>query len=458
MSLKIEPPSKEVLEKEYLSQGGSVKSLSPKWGVSDTTYKKWLKNYDIPLKTASQITIEQHLLKSKDRVLPSREEFIEAYERMTLYEIFKHFNISQQVTDDLLETYGISKESLGQRVSRGYERAFQDRLIPSDVIIEALKVGNVQVAANNLGISRTFLRKMMGYHDIVPPRSFRSQAEIEIYEYVISLTSINDWVINDRSIISPFELDLVSPTHKIAIEYCGLYWHSELLGKRDKTYHRKKYELCKDNGYRLITVFESDDIDKVKVLLRSLLNKRERIYARGCIVKEIDGHMAKEFNDKYHLSSHGYGSVWYGLFNGKDLVMTGGFIKSRFNKKYEWECSRITTGEVSVIGGVSKIFKTFIRNRDPESLITYADLRFGDGSCYRFSGLERIKDSYPNYWYFKRGTISLQSRIAFQKHKLNDKLETFDPDLTEWDNMKNNKYDRIWDCGNAVWVWTKEKA
>ena len=42
------------------------------------------------------------------------------------------------------------------------------------------------------------------------------------------------------------------------------------------------------------------------------------------------------------------------------------------------------------------------------------------------------------------------SRIQFQKHKLKDKLETFDPNITEWENMKANGYDRIWDCGNMV--------
>jgi hypothetical protein len=30
---------------------------------------------------------------------------------------------------------------------------------------------------------------------------------------------------------------------------------------------------------------------------------------------------------------------------------------------------------------------------------------------------------------------------------LNEKLEVFDPSLTEWQNMQLNGYDRIWDCG-----------
>jgi len=35
------------------------------------------------------------------------------------------------------------------------------------------------------------------------------------------------------------------------------------------------------------------------------------------------------------------------------------------------------------------------------------------------------------------------------KHKLT-KLKTFNNKLSEWENMKNNNYDRIWDCGNYI--------
>lgn len=46
--------------------------------------------------------------------------------------------------------------------------------------------------------------------------------------------------------------------------------------------------------------------------------------------------------------------------------------------------------------------------------------------------------------------VQLESRQKYQKHKLKNKLEKFDPNLTEWENMQMNGYDRIWDCGNLV--------
>ena len=46
------------------------------------------------------------------------------------------------------------------------------------------------------------------------------------------------------------------------------------------------------------------------------------------------------------------------------------------------------------------------------------------------------------------------SRVAFQKHKLEKLLPAYDPNLTEWQNMQNAGYDRIWDCGNLVYAKT----
>ena len=73
---------------------------------------------------------------------------------------------------------------------------------------------------------------------------------------------------------------------------------------------------------------------------------------------------------------------------------------------------------------------------------------------YSKLGFEYVHSSAPNYWYTLDG-ITLESRVKFQKHKLKEILPIFDPDLTEYENMKKNKYRRIYDCGNLVFVWRK---
>ncbi|NDB85961.1 MAG: tandem-95 repeat protein, partial [Alphaproteobacteria bacterium] len=62
---------------------------------------------------------------------------------------------------------------------------------------------------------------------------------------------------SDKKIIAPYELDIVIPSKKLAIEYCGLFWHSE-YNRPDPNYHANKLKLCGQQGYRLITIFEDE--------------------------------------------------------------------------------------------------------------------------------------------------------------------------------------------------------
>ncbi|MCX6751140.1 MAG: hypothetical protein NTZ83_06805, partial [Candidatus Pacearchaeota archaeon] len=55
--------------------------------------------------------------------------------------------------------------------------------------------------------------------------------------------------------------------------------------------------------------------------------------------------------------------------------------------------------------------------------------------------------------YFKKQDPSkLYSRRDFQKHLLANKLDIFDPVLSEYENMLNNGYLRIFDAGNLKMV------
>jgi len=65
-------------------------------------------------------------------------------------------------------------------------------------------------------------------------------------------------------------------------------------------------------------------------------------------------------------------------------------------------------------------------------------------------GFNKSHVSHPNYWYFKNKKIF--NRLKFQKHKLSNILDNYNETLSEWENMKNNGYNRIWDCGNDVYI------
>ena len=78
---------------------------------------------------------------------------------------------------------------------------------------------------------------------------------------------------NDRSFLNGKELDLYYPEKKVAIEFNGNYWHSDIL--KDKDYHYNKFVACKRNGIILVTIFESEWLCKqeaIKSYLRDLFS------------------------------------------------------------------------------------------------------------------------------------------------------------------------------------------
>jgi len=126
-----------------------------------------------------------------------------------------------------------------------------------------------------------------------------SQAEKDIKEFCHSLLGLDSVILNnDRNVIAPLELDIVIPSRHLAIEYDGLYWHSD-DNQLDYKYHLKKTQKCSDVGYQLIHIFENEWYQKqdiVKSRLKSLLGIYDNIvYARKCEVKEVSSSTSRSF-------------------------------------------------------------------------------------------------------------------------------------------------------------------
>ena len=316
-----------------------------------------------------------------------------------------------------------------------------------------------------------YLKKFCGYFNISlnAGRRYKKAFDITQSNYIIKVKTqqfifdnikTNNKELNNRKIIYPFELDIVLPDIKLAIEYDGLMFHSEGLlneGKIrniDKNYHLDKLELCNLKGYDLFHIFESDNLDIWLSMINNRLGFNERIYARKCIIKELKSTEIKDFLNNNHLQGFINSSINLGLYHNNELVSVMTFSKPRFNKNYDYElirfCNKLNT---SVIGSASKLFNYFIKNYNPKSIISYANRRFSNGSIYEKLGFKFLRKTEPNYFYFKSSHITLMSRNQFQKHKLKDKLDNYNPELSETENMFNNDYRRIYDCGNLVYEY-----
>jgi len=284
--------------------------------------------------------------------------------------------------------------------------------------------------------------------------------ENEIYHFVKSIVGDNIIVKRkDRTVLNGKELDIYIPSENLAIELNGLYWHSENGNGIKKHYHLNKSRSCGSKGIRLIHIFENEWVYKkeiVQSVIHYLLKTNiSKIYARDCDLRPVTENEKNNFLEVNHLQGKDKSSIKYGLYHNNQLVSLMTFVKSRFDKKIQYEmyryCNKLNT---SVVGAASRLFKHFIKNHSPKSIVSYNDKRYFDGIVYQNLGFIFIENTTPNYWYISPDYKILFNRMTFQKHKLNKLMTNFDQSLTEWQNMQLNGYDRIWDCGNGKWVWT----
>lgn len=276
-----------------------------------------------------------------------------------------------------------------------------------------------------------------------------SKYENEIYDWLCNLNILNIQKRN-RGIIKPLELDIYLPDFKLAIEFNGLWSHSEIGGGKDKNYHLNKTNLCKGKGIELLHIFEDEWIEKQDIVKSIIKNKLDlttnKIYARDCIIKEVDKEEALLFLMSNHLQDAIICKHFIGLYYKDNIVQLVGIGKPRFNKNYDWElirmCNKIDT---IVIGGFNKLMNYAVDKLGISSIVSYVDKRYFNGKGYKDWTL--LNESKPNYFYTKDYQIR-EGRIKYQKHKIVEKEE--DKNLTEWTLMQLKGYDRIWDVGNKV--------
>lgn len=275
----------------------------------------------------------------------------------------------------------------------------------------------------------------------------------EIFEFVSLYCSA---YLNDRSIIKPYEIDIYVPSHKIAIEVNGLYWHSyNRTDIEDKMRHYHKCDLCLKQGIQLLQINENEWLeqkDVVKSIIKAKLGLFDnKIFARKCDVVFVDKNIHNSFMSNAHIQGPKGHTIALGLQHDGNIVSIMSFCK---HPKYQWEIARFANSRNTiVVGGASRLFKHFVSECNPDSVMTYADRRYSNGNLYKELGFAEDGISKPNYCYIKRNIV--HSRQQFQKHKLHRKLEIFDPNLTEAENMFLNGYRRMWDAGHYRFLWHK---
>lgn len=255
-----------------------------------------------------------------------------------------------------------------------------------------------------------------------------------------------------------YSLDVYCEEHSLGIEMNGLWWHSELHGQKDRRYHIDKLQFFQEKGIRVINVFEDEwntkaHIIKSKILHTLNISSTPKIFARQCNIHEIAVKDCRSFIDENHIQGFSAATVYIGAYHNDTLIGCMTFTPiGRFTKSFtptEFELVRFVTDTAITSPGLgSKLLQYFIRKYTPTKILSYADRRFTDESrnVYTALGFSYVGTTPPNYFYIK-GSRRF-NRMQFQKHKLHSILPTFDVTKSEWENMQENRYDRIWDCGH----------
>lgn len=288
-----------------------------------------------------------------------------------------------------------------------------------------------------------------------------SLAEKEIQEFIKNNTTYTI-ICNNRKLVKGFEIDIYLPELKLAIEYNGIKWHSELNGK-NKDYHLNKTLECEKQNISLIHIFEDEWKHKKEIIKSKILNALNvtstKIYARKCEIREVNNPTKNNFLNDNHIQGEDKSKVKLGLYCNNELVsvMTFGNLRKitgNITIQGVYEMIRFTTKlNTNVVGGFTKLLSHFIKKHNPTKIISYADRRYSSGKLYLNNGFNFLHDTPPNYWYMKCYN-KREHRFAYRKSELHNKLEKFQPNISEWENMKLNGYDRIWDCGSKKFELT----
>lgn len=274
----------------------------------------------------------------------------------------------------------------------------------------------------------------------------------------------------DRQVIKPKELDIYLPDHKLAIEYCGEYWHSSSSKGEEaemRYRHIKKYQLCREAGVRLLTLYETEwktHNYAVRRLIRNALGKsRGKVMARKCALGRVPHAIARAFYDRYHPQGGAGNGDHYGLFWKGKLVACMRFTfgaNDRGKTERVWTLTRYAT-RITVAGGASRLFQAFVREQQPTEVKSFSDNRFFDGGMYRALGFSLEEELGPDYMVY-HPKFGLLPKSHYQRRMIPKRLEElginekFDPKTdprTEAEMTYFMGARRLYDCGKKRWSW-----
>jgi hypothetical protein len=359
--------------------------------------------------------------------------------------------VKEKIRQTSLERYGVEHPN-----KKGYNSEFFGVFNDVKNFEVLLNLHGTSKLADLINCDVSTIHKFASNNNIVLPARPKSYQEEIVTDFLIQ----NDipFISNTKKILpSGKELDFYFPDHNLAVEINGIYYHSEINGGKDKTYHYNKWKECDDLGITLLSIHEDEFSENKQFWFNKLLYMTgklslTKIHARKCEVRELDN--VTEFLNHHHLQGYCASSIKLGLFVEGILVSVMTFSKPRDNKNGVIDLSRFCNHSGYIVsGGASKLLKYFIKNYGDEyqTVISFSDNNYSNGNVYEKLGFVLNKNVPPDYKYVMKG--KRYHKAGFRKDRIFGSFDIPDTmkDATEWELMQYLGYDRIWDTGKKKW-------
>jgi hypothetical protein len=209
-------------------------------------------------------------------------------------------------------------------------------------------------------------------------------------------------------------------------------------------------------------------------MLRHRLKLSEKIYARNCIIKELQTKeeikLRSKFINENHIQGNSGSTIKLGLFlkDSEALVSVMTFGIPRYQKisKNSYELIRFCSLKNNiVIGGASKLLKYFISNYKPDNIISYANRNFSSSlsNVYKVLGFDKINTNISNLKIINTNNtnISKFNRQSFTKEKTKkifklNNIEYIDSKSVNY-NLINNNYRLLYEAGTDTYLFMYNK-
>lgn len=282
-----------------------------------------------------------------------------------------------------------------------------------------------------------------------------SKMEKDVLEFVkscmngVAVEGSNRKVLDNRR-----ELDIYIPSLKTAIEFNGLYWHSDAVGK-PPTYHYEKYRDCAALGVRLIQIWEDDWRDR-RTVVENMLRTRLGVSGQRKLNARSLNHRRVSYSDVENLFSDNHiqgpiSGTFYDSLVESDGTVVAALVTTKTDNEYRID--RYATA-ANVRGGFGKLLKVLesrVSANGGGKLVTFADLEISNGDLYRSSGFIEDVVLPPDYKYMYGSKRC--HKFGFRKDRFkSDTSLKYASGLTEHQLAKLNGIPRIYDSGKIRFV------